>query len=66
LANATSGTIVALDSTVASKTHGKKAADEAKIGYPTNALLDKDTGLQGDEPERVRTTQLKKSPKAKC
>src|SRR5262245_40363661 len=61
LANATRGTIVALGSTVAGKTHGKKAADEAKIGYPTNAPLDTDTGLQGDEPERVRTTQPKKA-----
>ena len=33
--------------------------------YPINATLDKDTGFQGYEPERVLTTHPKKSPKAK-
>ena len=43
----------------------KKAADEAQLAYPTNATLDKDTGFQGYEPERVLTAQPKKSPKAR-
>ena len=36
--------------TMAGKTHDKKAADVAQIGYPTHATLGKDTGFQGDEP----------------
>jgi hypothetical protein len=50
---------------VAGTTHDKKAADKAKMTYPVNATLDKDTGFQGYEPERVLTTQPKKSPKVK-
>jgi hypothetical protein len=52
-------------STVAGKTHDKKAADEAPIAYPLNATLDKDTGFQGYEPPGVLTQQPKKSLKAK-
>jgi Helix-turn-helix of DDE superfamily endonuclease/DDE superfamily endonuclease len=54
-----------LGPTVAGTTHDQKAADEAEMTYPINATLDKDTGFQGYEPERVLTTQPKKSPKAK-
>ena len=54
-----------LGPTVVGKTHDKKAADEAEMTYPINATLAKDTGFQGYEPERVLTTQPKKSPKAK-
>ena len=36
-------------------------AIEAKIAYPTNAILDKDAGLQGYEPDRGLTAQPKKS-----
>ena len=57
--------MVYLGPTVAGKTHDKKAADEPKMIYAINATLDKDTGFQGYEPERVLTTQPKKSPKAK-
>ena len=46
------------------KTHDKKAADAAQIGYPTNATLGKDTGFQG-RPARVLTRQPKKNLKAK-
>jgi len=56
--------VVYLGPTIAGRTHDKKAADEAKIAYPTNATLDKDTGFQGYEPDRVLTAQPKKSPKA--
>jgi hypothetical protein len=62
--NEMSGKVVYLGPTVAGKTHDKKAAEEAKMGYPPNATLDKDTGFQGYEPERVLTTQPKKSPQA--
>ena len=57
--------VIDLGPTIAGRTHDKKAADEAKIASPTNATLDKDTGLQGSEPEGVLTQQPKKSPKAK-
>jgi hypothetical protein len=62
--NEMSGKVVYLGPTVAGKTHDKKAAEEAKMGYPPNATLDKDTGFQGYEPEWVLTTQPKKSPQA--
>jgi Helix-turn-helix of DDE superfamily endonuclease/DDE superfamily endonuclease len=65
LANETTGKVVYLGPTVAGKTHDKKAADEAKMTYPRNATLDKDTGFQGYEPEGVLTQQPKKSPKAR-
>jgi hypothetical protein len=57
--------VVSLGPTVAGTRHDKQAADEAKIVSPTNATLDKDTGLQGYEPDRVLTTQPKKSRQAK-
>jgi hypothetical protein len=56
--------VVYLGPPIAGRTHDKKAADEAKMGYPTNATLDKDTGFQGYEPDRVLTAQPQKSPKA--
>ena len=57
--------VVYLGPTVAGKTHDKKAADAAQIGYPTNATLVKDTGFQGYEPAGVLTRQPKKNRKAK-
>ena len=57
--------VVYLGPTVAGRMHDKKAADKAEMTYPINATLDKDTGFQGYEPERVLTTQPKKSPKAR-
>jgi hypothetical protein len=65
LINETTRKVVYLSPTVAGKTHDKKAADAAEIASPTNATLDKDTGFQGYEPERVLTTQPKKSLRAK-
>lgn len=65
LVNELTRKVVYLSPTVAGTTHDKKAADKAEITYPINATLDKDTGFQGYEPERVLTTQPKKSPKAK-
>ncbi len=64
LVNELTGKVVYLGPTIAGKTHDKKAADEAKMAYPTNATLDKDTGFQGYEPERVLTAQPKKNRKA--
>lgn len=61
LINQNSTKVVYLSATVAGKTHDKKAADEAQIGYPANATLAKDTGFQGYEPAGVLTTQPKKS-----
>jgi len=65
LVNELTSKVVYLSPTVAGTTHDKQAADKAEIIYPINATLDKDTGFQGYEPERVLTTQPKKSPKAK-
>jgi Helix-turn-helix of DDE superfamily endonuclease/DDE superfamily endonuclease len=65
LVNANTKKVVYLSPTVAGKTHDKKATDEAQIGYPHNATLDKDTGFQGYEPAGTQTRQPKKSPKAK-
>jgi len=56
---------VSLGPTSAGTMPDKKAADEAHLASPTHATLDKDTGLQGDAPEGVRTAQPKKSPKAR-
>jgi hypothetical protein len=63
--NEVTGKVVYLGPTVAGKTHDKKAADEARLAYPVNGTLDKDTGFQGYEPPGVLTQQPKKSPKAK-
>jgi DDE superfamily endonuclease/Helix-turn-helix of DDE superfamily endonuclease len=65
LVNANTKKVVYLSPTVAGKTHDKKATDEAQMGYPHNATLDKDTGFQGYEPAGTQTRQPKKSPKAK-
>jgi Helix-turn-helix of DDE superfamily endonuclease/DDE superfamily endonuclease len=65
LVNANTKKVVYLRPTVAGKTHDKKATDEAQIGSPHNATLDKDTGFQGYEPAGTQTRQPKKSPKAK-
>jgi hypothetical protein len=59
------GKVVSLGPTVAGKRHDKKAADAAPSVSPTHAPLDKDTGVQGYEPDRVLTTQPKKSRQAK-
>jgi DDE superfamily endonuclease len=61
LVNAHTTKVVYLGPTVAGKTHDKKAADQAQLGYPTNATLGKDTGFQGDEPAGVLTQQPKKT-----
>jgi Helix-turn-helix of DDE superfamily endonuclease/DDE superfamily endonuclease len=61
LVNEHTGKVVYLSPTVAGHRHDKKMADEAAIGYPTNATLDKDTGFQGYEPEGVLTRQPQKT-----
>jgi len=65
LVNETTSTVVSRGPTEPGKTHDKQAADPAQLVSPINAMLDKDTGLQGDEPTGVRTRQPKKSPKAR-
>jgi DDE superfamily endonuclease/Helix-turn-helix of DDE superfamily endonuclease len=65
LVNANTKKVVYLSPTVAGKTHDKKATDEAQMGYPHNATLDKDPGFQGYEPAGTQTRQPKKSPQAK-
>lgn len=65
LVNETTGTVVYLGPTEPGKTHDKKAADQGQIVYPVNATLDKDTGVQGDEPAGVLTQQPKKNRQAR-
>jgi hypothetical protein len=65
LSNEYTSTVVYLSPTVAGKTHDKKAVDEADLVYPVNSTLDKDTGFQGYEPDRVLTQQPKKNPEAR-
>mgnify|MGYP006335581873 FL=1 len=48
------------------KVHDKKVADQAKIRYPNQATLHKDTGFQGYEPKLKRTYQPKKTRPAKA
>jgi hypothetical protein len=64
LVNETTHKVVYLSPTVAGKTHDKTAADAVNLAYPANAILDKDTGFQGYEPDGVQTRQPKKSRKA--
>jgi Helix-turn-helix of DDE superfamily endonuclease/DDE superfamily endonuclease len=54
-----------LSPTYAGTTHDKKVADQAQIVYPRRAVLHKDTGFQGYEPQVVQTHQVKKSRRAK-
>ena len=65
LVNEQTTKVAYLSPTVPGKKHDKKMADEARINYPANAKLEKDTGFQGYEPEGVITTQPKKSRRAK-
>lgn len=53
-----------LGQTVAGKTHDKKICDQEQYTFPQNAVLEKDTGFQGYEPEAVITFQPQKSPEA--
>ena len=61
LVNQNSGKVVYLSETVTGKKHDKKMADEAQIAYPQGAILAKDSGFQGYEPEGVFTLQPKKT-----
>jgi Helix-turn-helix of DDE superfamily endonuclease/DDE superfamily endonuclease len=54
-----------LSPTYAGKTHDKKVADQEQIAYPHRAVLHKDTGFQGYEPQVKQTQQVKKSRRAK-
>jgi len=54
-----------LSPTHAGKTHDKKVADQEQIAYPRRAVLHKDTGFQGYEPQAVESRQVKKSRGAK-
>ncbi len=54
-----------LSPTHAGKTHDKKIADAEQITYPQRAVLYKDTGFQGYEPQVEQTRQPKKSRAAR-
>ena len=57
--------VVYLGRTVPGSVHDKKLADRSKLRFPADALLLKDTGLQGYEPPGTRTLQPKKKPKGR-
>ena len=54
-----------LSPTVPGKKHDKKLADETKMTFPLNTILEQDTGYQGYQPEGVLILQPKKKPKGK-
>jgi DDE superfamily endonuclease len=54
-----------LSPTYAGKTQDKKVADREQIAYPRQAILHKDTGFQGYEPNVKHSHQPKKSRAAK-
>ena len=54
-----------LSPTYAGKTHDKKVADREQIVYPRKAVLRKDTGFQGYDPNVKHCHQPKKSRAAK-
>jgi hypothetical protein len=60
LVNENTRRVVYLSETVEGKKHDKKLAEESRLSYPRNAILTKDTGFQGYEPEGVLTAQPKK------
>lgn len=51
-----------LSPTYPGKTHDKKLAEREQITYSRQAILHKDTGFQGYEPQVKQTYQPKKSP----
>jgi hypothetical protein len=59
--NTDTQTVSYLSRTVAGKTHDKKICDQDQLTFPAHALLGKDTGFQGFEPESVITFQPQKS-----
>ena len=58
--------MVYLGRTAPGSVHDKKLADRAKLRFPPDALLVKDTGLQGYEPAGPTTLQPKKKPKSRA
>lgn len=65
IVNARSKRVGYLSPTHAGKTHDKKVADAERIAYPRKAVLHKDTGFQGYEPNVKQTHQPKKNHGAK-
>jgi hypothetical protein len=65
LVNEMTSKVVYLGPTEPGKIHDKKATDQVPLAYPVNATLDKDTGFQGYEPERLLTMQPKNSHEAR-
>ena len=57
--------VVYLGPTVGGSRHDKTLAQESRLRFPGDALLLKDSGLQGYEPPDVRTLQPKKKPKSR-
>lgn len=61
IVNAKTKRVGYLSQTYAGKTHDKKIADTEPIAYPRQAILHKDTGFQGYEPQVRETYQPKKN-----
>lgn len=57
--------VVYLGPTAAGSVHDKKLADQSGLTYPSDALVVKDTGFQGDEPPDCDTLQPKKKPRGR-
>ena len=58
--------VVYLGRTAPGSVHDKKLADRARLRFPADVRLVKDTGLQGYEPPECATLQPKKKPKGRA
>lgn len=52
-----------LSKTVPGSKHDKKLADEAQLSFPNRAVIEQDTGFQGDEQDHIIIVQPKKKPR---
>jgi len=65
LGNTDTRKVLYLSPTMPGKTQEKKICDQEQITFPANALLGKDAGFQGYEPEDIITFQPQKKPRGK-
>jgi hypothetical protein len=61
IVNTQSKRVGSLSPTYPGKTHDKKLAEREQIAYSRQAILHKDTGFQGYDPQVKQTHQPKKS-----
>jgi len=65
LGGLTTRTVTYLSHTYEGRIHDKTIADDEQLAFPDDIGFYKDSGLQGYEPEQVRTFQPQKKPKGK-